>query len=640
MADTTADILETSTTSEETNPWPSLKKASAAVQINNIYLEDWVGGYYTLSVEGRESLTRKLTTSSLDMVDGAKYVNRAYEARTITVNFVILHEEYDQLKTQIRDLNGALNSEEFTMIFDDEPDVYYTGTVNESPSITLAHASPYSVASGSFQVYCSDPFKHSVNATEVYSTPSTSSDETEKTNYTKLVTTTESNYTTYPKIYIGFPISSLDGITTPISDCGYVKISRTDSNGRERSIQVGDDSENQNVVNSLVDVTLSSLDTMYSNGWRTDSTITHPMDNYYVPGDATTTIDNKTKGDYLQIKSYGTRTSSINQRGTFATRPFDSTYFEYSSTVTPNLCLNKTTATGNKQCFSFWWFLYDSDKKPIVGVGLDKSKTNTTKANLYTYDNVNGVKTVSNSFSVEYVNPLGYYSKLDKKSYKKTTGSGKKKTTKTITYYEVSYALRNKDITITRTFKDGSYTTTISFPMTKAKAVTDSNKKSKAGKALSYYPNTVTNQTILTFTESKSDVKAVAGAAFWFGKPNVSSSKDADNPTMNRVYKYAFKTDANCFVSGDWVSIDIGTMEIKKGNSDVEIDDNYTNVDDAIEDVKGKLTDAASIGDIGNDWEEMYLDPYKDNEWTIQWSDWYENEKPPIIKMEYEERFI
>lgn len=128
-----------------------------AMSFNGEYLENTVPGYRTLSVEGR-SPVRSVIRSITDYAVGERYQNRRREARTLKVSFVLAGTGADDLTASVDSLSAALSAEETQIIFADEEDKYYTGTVE---SVTAKSAGKNTVK-GEIQIRCADPVKYSV----------------------------------------------------------------------------------------------------------------------------------------------------------------------------------------------------------------------------------------------------------------------------------------------------------------------------------------------------------------------------------------------------------------------------------------------------------------------------------------------
>lgn len=103
--------------------------------------------------------------------------------------------------------------------------------------------------------------------------------------------------------------------------------------------------------------------------------------------------------------------------------------------------------------------------------------------------------------------------------------------------------------------------------------------------------------------------------AFFFGKWNTNAAFHS-----NRVTAVHFTNggvdEVNTFGSGDLVEVDCSKAEIVMND---------------------KLTD--SLGDVGNNWEDMYLD-VGTNTMYVQYSDWVVSGYEPTIKMFYRKRWL
>jgi predicted phage tail component-like protein len=134
-----------------------------AVMINGEYIEDesssiYIEGYRTLYTKGRESLKKTLTTSEIGSMDGTVITKTKYPEREITVGFQLIAEDSESFRTAFNKLNKILDKEESQFIFHDEEDVYFIGT----PYMELDADTGKNAITGEWTIYCSDPFKYSV----------------------------------------------------------------------------------------------------------------------------------------------------------------------------------------------------------------------------------------------------------------------------------------------------------------------------------------------------------------------------------------------------------------------------------------------------------------------------------------------
>lgn len=130
---------------------------SEAFSINGEYLENIVPGYRTLSVSGRELLESEISTLSISGIDGEQYLQRRRPARILTIKYQINVDTCGEFREAFNLLNKALNVEESQLIFDDEPDKCFYGTFSDTGDVPDGRNKIVST----FEMYCSDPYKHS-----------------------------------------------------------------------------------------------------------------------------------------------------------------------------------------------------------------------------------------------------------------------------------------------------------------------------------------------------------------------------------------------------------------------------------------------------------------------------------------------
>jgi predicted phage tail component-like protein len=134
-----------------------------ALSFGGTIFELVIPGYRTLSVLGRESFEAEITALSSPQKDGQSYVYSRKKERHITVHYQLISEDETTFRQAFNILLGYLMNPESQLIFMDEPDKYFTGTVtsidNPPPGCNAVTAS--------FVITCSDPFKYSIKEYEV-----------------------------------------------------------------------------------------------------------------------------------------------------------------------------------------------------------------------------------------------------------------------------------------------------------------------------------------------------------------------------------------------------------------------------------------------------------------------------------------
>lgn len=140
-----------------------------SMNFNGEYIENLIDGYTTTGVSGREMAGISLDTLELGTRDGSILRGKKYDSRTLTINFCIQDDdpwfgsEHDQIIDRMNQLNSILDTEgEVRIIFADEPDKFYMGMRTGSPQATMS----LGVITGSFDIFCSTPFKYSVEEFE------------------------------------------------------------------------------------------------------------------------------------------------------------------------------------------------------------------------------------------------------------------------------------------------------------------------------------------------------------------------------------------------------------------------------------------------------------------------------------------
>lgn len=230
---------------------------SKSMQINGEYIETLIEGYTTISVTGQEMLGVDQKTEEIGISDGSVFKYKRYEERTLKVSFAIEGKTRQELMQKLVKLNGILSVTNAELIFNDEPDVYYIGTIDGSPEagISMGVATDNGVAAGSFTFLCADPFKYSVAEHEAMQ-----SIDDPKTVFVDY----QGSYKAYPVLEVDFYKEEDSG--TALSrdgDCGFVAFFNED----EKIIQVGDPEEADGVAKYEKSQTLINQTFTESSSW-------------------------------------------------------------------------------------------------------------------------------------------------------------------------------------------------------------------------------------------------------------------------------------------------------------------------------------------------------------------------------------
>lgn len=204
---------------------------SEALKLNGEYIENLIPGYRTLNVTGREALSPELETVETGIRDGAKRKYRRYPGRYITVTYQLIAKTSEAFRNAFNALGGILDVEDAELIFADEPDKFFTGTLYEVGEIEPGK----NAVIGTIVFFCEDPFKYSVEEYEV---------EPTLDDGLGFIVDYNGTYKAFPELEAAFyNEEEAEGDTetalTGSGDCGYVAF----FNEHEKIVQLGDPDE-------------------------------------------------------------------------------------------------------------------------------------------------------------------------------------------------------------------------------------------------------------------------------------------------------------------------------------------------------------------------------------------------------------
>ena len=331
---------------------------SSAFKVNGVYFEDVIEGYTTLSVKGRELISKELVLQESDNVDGAVLAKQSYPAREMTVEYLLKGDNWSLIQERYLKLMSMLNVSGAEIIFNGEPDKFYIGTLVADEDITK-----FTIArTGTFRIVCVDPFKYSVNEYQV-----SPADGVFSVFY-------DGTYRSYPKFEVQFPLTlDQDGDNTNTSECGYIGF----ADARGDVLQFGDPE-----ATDWADVTQPA---------------TNPLNKTF-----------KTLTDWTLNNSATTSDTSYIQTGTAAANSsgyaYPSGYGSGAKYHGPSISTILTDQTGAKN-FDFSWkqkfvgnksqfgafecclWRNDSGTRTLIGAILMIKSTKDTKTKVYFYAN-------------------------------------------------------------------------------------------------------------------------------------------------------------------------------------------------------------------------------------------------------------
>ena len=136
--------------------------SAESVSFAGEWLEKVIPGFRVLGVSGRELMGAEIAEKAIESIDGASFQHRRYPSRTIKVRYQIKAPTDREYRERYNKLASKLKREQVQIIFADEPDKYFIGSVSETsdPEMGTNHAI------GEFSIHCADPFKYSTTEKE------------------------------------------------------------------------------------------------------------------------------------------------------------------------------------------------------------------------------------------------------------------------------------------------------------------------------------------------------------------------------------------------------------------------------------------------------------------------------------------
>ena len=128
---------------------------TSAMSYDGIFLEEYISGYQTLSVEGREMYSLDFETQ--DKRFGSVVTDVKYPSRTFTVNYKLTDRDSNILQNKFDKLLAFLvRDEDLKIVFNDDLEYFFKGRYQSSDTVA---GNTNSIIS-SFTVFCTDPFKY------------------------------------------------------------------------------------------------------------------------------------------------------------------------------------------------------------------------------------------------------------------------------------------------------------------------------------------------------------------------------------------------------------------------------------------------------------------------------------------------
>ena len=214
---------------------------SEALRINDEYIEELFANdltlsatYQTLNVQGRELSAQEAESIEVGIRHGAYLKSRRFPPREITVTYKLEATTNEHFRKAFNRLNEILNVKDAQLIFDDEPDKFFIGTVTEVDDVDPGR----NAVVGKFTITCYDPFKYS---TTLYTA--------EPDDTGNFVINYGGTMPAYPVLESSFYAS--DAVDNHDGDCGYVAF----FNDKGATLQFGVPSESDIIEEKIKKIT-------------------------------------------------------------------------------------------------------------------------------------------------------------------------------------------------------------------------------------------------------------------------------------------------------------------------------------------------------------------------------------------------
>lgn len=609
--------------------------------IDGVYIEDLIEGYTTISASGRESIDIDYTENTSSLAEKYTIETLRRKPRDISVSFVVegpIDTAYVDTRAYLLKvlsyLNTILTGENHKFIFNDEPEVYYTGTVTSPPDggISIGIGSGNSVITGSFTIRCSDPFKYALEESGPFSpiaySPTDGAPDFDATVdyvngdsvifnghlYECVITEGTTNqspaeapslwdlqeqygisvvndggYKIFPRFEIDFPDNYSGGSTSEegdetnynADDCGYIQILK---NGTDYSLQFGDDEEkNVDTITQTKVKFYKYTKTKQPASWKS---AVHSIGDFLPPlTKDVTTLDGTSYYAIADKGKGGVYANSYGKAAREAEKYYHGPNFikNVRNTNTPNdsqwtfnfvqrFAADWVTSTGKKQMGRFFCGVFDTSGEILAGYAVTKHDTTSLYGDVRIYNPVTlaWTKPVT-KVKVGWNGGLGFKTAKDKKGKAIRSYTGKN---------AVNSISRVRD-------EDGSFHIRYDIP------------------ALGYSKNFYGD------LELTPPAYVVCIFAKYKNRPPLTR-----NVLYSAEFIYGDNDVVNSFTSGDQLRVDCNDASV------------YLN-----------SVRKDTLGDVSNDWHNFYLD-IGAQQFDITYSDWLTGVHVPNVKMFFRKRWL
>ena len=564
-----------------------------AMSFNGEYIENLIDGYRTLYVKGRDVLSPEIEIGEVGVRDGAYLKNKRFPARIITVGYQLLAETNTAFRSKFNALNDLLNTEDAELIFADEDDKYFIGTVQGFGDVPEGRNS----ITSEIEIICTDPFKYSVEEYEVE--PTLDSGATFSVDY-------GGTYPAYPVLEADFYQSDEEDNTD--GECGFVAF--INQNGKV--LQFGKPDETDTIAEMVKEIT-TETSTTYGKMTQAKQLLTEQfnsvgnwnnagyttMDTYVRAGSLKCAVLGTGTAKAIQANSYGA-TSNPQWHGPTACKTIGNPPAvsgasnptrsgNFTAKFNARICTNKNTTTAKNQAGTLQAFVLDNNGAPVCGVQIWKS-SGKDKGSIKVYVRGHGAVKTWNNIDLSYYNKyFGYQKKGGAKpnlyvTLKKTGGK-----------FEFNIA------GLTYTY-------------------TDKALASLVAKKISFY---------MAQWGNKPALERLGVYTCTFTDNAVQYTVPTTTTTENISYLTNIIDVVNTFGTNDVLIADCQSATVRLQSAS----------DETEEEEQALGNERPDLGALGNDWEQFTL-VQGENAVTTMYSDWVADEYKPTFKLRYRERFL
>lgn len=567
-----------------------------AMSFNGEYIENVIDGYRTLYVKGRDVLSPEIEVGEVGVRDGAYLKNKRFPARIITIGYQLLGETNEDFRERFNALNDLLNTEDAQLIFADEDDKYFTGTVQHFGDVPEGRNS----ITSEFEIICADPFKYSLVEKEV--TPTADSGATFVIDY-------KGTYPAYPTLEAGFYQSDTEDNAD--GECGYVAF----FNQNGKVLQFGTPEETDTIAEMVEEIT-TETSTTYGKMQQAKQLLTEEFnavgnwnnagyrtkDTFVRAGSLKCAIfpTPKAKDKAVQANSYGA-TSNPQWHGPTAcktignppavdgaTNPTRSGDFTFKFTA--RICTSQDKAYSKVQSGTLQAFILDANGSPICGCQVWKS-AGSEKGKIRAYVRNHGSVKEWTNIDLGYTNIYFGYGSTAKKT----------KPNLNVTFKKTGGKFDFNIAGLTFTFTDNALANVV------------------AGK-VSFYMGQWGDKPALT---------RLGIYSCSFTDNAVEYTVPTTTTTENISYLTNILDVINTFGTNDVLTADCQSATVRLQSASAETDEEEMCLGN----------ERPDLGALGNDWEEFVL-VQGENYITTAYSDWVEEQYKPTFKLRYRERFL